>query len=89
MTFNNGIFVRLVHWNSEWVDEHRRRGWIGMKRLNEKAFEKKKKKKKKGGGIQPIKKCKLGKFRKGETGWGTRVMHDDKDAWDSRKGVRK
>lgn len=39
-----------------------------MKRLTEKAFEKKKKKKKGGGGIQPIKKCKLDKFRKGETG---------------------
>lgn len=64
----------------------------GMDRYEEtnwKSIWEKEKKKKGGGGIQPIKKCKLDKFRKGETGWGTRVMHDDKDAWHSRKGVRK
>lgn len=40
----NGIFVRLEHWNAEWVHKQRRKkGWIDMKRLTEKAFEKKKK----------------------------------------------
>lgn len=37
----NSIFVRLVHWNAEWVDGQKgKKGWIDLKRITEKAIEK-------------------------------------------------